>query len=136
MRYIALAMLITLGCIPAFAQKTIADGNSLDESCRYERQRENGAKLTNDEEFGKAMFCIGYVRGVLDEIWMQQTLPDQLGIKNLERSKICMPDEISNSQALKVVLKYLADNPAKLQFSGNYLIRLSIQESFPCKAIH
>jgi hypothetical protein len=134
MKHLAVVLLITLVGVSLPAQKTLVDGNTLDDSCRYERQREDGVKLSNDEELGKATFCIGYIRGVLDEIWMQQNVPDEPGAKLPVRSKICMPDNISNSQGIKVALKYLHDNPAKLQLTGNHLIRLSMQEAFPCKS--
>lgn len=133
MKNLAVVLLITLAGVPALAQKTIADGNALDDACRYERQRQNGVKLS-DAEFGKSAFCIGYIRGVLDEIWMQQNLPDDMGVKNVGRPKICISDDISNAQAVKIALKYLNDNPAKLHLAANYLIRLSMEEAFPCKA--
>ena len=48
--------------------------------------------------------------------------------------KICVSNEIDNEQALKVVLKYLQDNPAQLHIPANYLVRRSIEQAFPCKA--
>jgi hypothetical protein len=133
MKHLAVVLLITLAGVPALAQKTIADGNALDDGCRYERQRQNGVTLS-DAEFGKSAFCIGYIRGVLDEIWMQQNRPDDIGVKNVGRPKICISDDISNAQAVKVALKYLNDNPAKLHLAANFLIRLSMEEAFPCKS--
>jgi hypothetical protein len=133
MKYLAVVLLVALAGIPAPAQKTIVDGNSLDDSCRYQRQQDNGVKLS-DLEFGKARFCVGYIRGVLDEIWMQQSHSEEMGVKNVGRSKICISDNIGNAQAVKVVLKYLQDNPAKLQVPANYLIRLAMEEAFPCKS--
>lgn len=133
MRYLSAVVLAALLGSPALAQKTILDGNSLDDTCRYQRMEDNGVKLSA-EEGAKLSFCIGYVRGVLDEIWSQQTIPADLGIKNVGPSKICISNEVSNGQAMKVAIKYLQDHPAKLQFSANYLIRLSMEEAFPCKA--
>src|ERR1700740_999820 len=125
MKYLLAALLAALVGSPALAQKKILDGNSLDDTCRYRRMQENGVSLS-DEQLGKMSFCIGYIRGVLDEIWSQQNLPDELGIKNVGRSKICISDGISNEQAFKVAIKYLQDHPAKLQVPANYLIRLSM----------
>jgi hypothetical protein len=42
--------------------------------------------------------------------------------------------DISNEQAIKVAVKYLHDNPAKLNLLANYLIRLSMEDAFPCKS--
>ena len=76
------------------------------------------------------MFCVGYIRGILDEIWLQQSQPDAIGVKNVK--KVCVSEEIDNKQAIKVVLKYLQDNPAQLHLPANYLVRLSIEGAFPC----
>ena len=133
MKTLGLVILIALACVTALAQKTIADGNLLDDSCRYKRQQDDGVKLS-EEEFGKAIFCVGYIRGVLDEIWMQANRPDDIGVKNVGRPKICVSDEISNTQAVKVAVKYLQDNPAKLHLPANFLIRLSMEQAFPCKS--
>jgi hypothetical protein len=135
MKHLAVVLLFALAGAPALAQKTIVDGNVLDDSCRYERLRESGTKLFPDvDAIGKASFCIGYIRAVLDEIWMQQNFPDELGVKNVGRQKICMSADIKNEQALKVAIKYLQDNPAKLQFPASSVIRLSMEEAFPCKS--
>ena len=133
MKTLAVVLVIALAGVSAPAQKTIVDGNSLDDHCRYSRQSDNGVKLS-DIEFGKASFCVGYIRGVLDEIWTQANRPDEIGIKNVGRPKICVSDEISNTQAIKVVAKYLQNNPAKLHLAANYLIRISMEEAFPCKS--
>jgi Rap1a immunity proteins len=132
MKNLTVVLLVALAGFPALAQKTILDGNNLDDSCRYTRQLDNGVKIS-DTEFGKATFCEGYIRGVLDEIWMQTNRPDEIGVKNVGRSTICA-DAISNEQAIKVAIKYLQDHPAKLHLTANYLIRLSLQEAFPCKS--
>lgn len=133
MKTLPAVLLLLASGVTSLAQKTVADGNTLDATCRYQRQLEDGVKLSNEDEFGKAAFCIGYVRGVLDEIWTQQNFPVEAKAKPADRSKICIPDTVSNEQAIKVVTKYLHDNPAKLQLTGSYLIRLSMQEAFPCK---
>ena len=132
MKHLTMVLLVSLAGVHAIAQKTILDGNNLDDNCRYARQLDNGVKIS-DAEFGKATFCEGYIRGVLDEIWMQTNLPDEIGVKNVGRSTICA-DAISNEQTTKVVIKYLQDHPEKLNLTANYLIRLSLQEAFPCKS--
>jgi hypothetical protein len=133
MKRLAGVLLIALAGAPALAQKTIMDGNALDDNCRYKRQQDNGIKLS-DVEFGKALFCIGYIRGVLDEIWTQQNLPDELRVKNVGPPKTCISDDIGNAQTVKVAIKYLQDNPAKLQLPASYLIRLSMEAALPCKS--
>jgi hypothetical protein len=84
-------------------------------------------------EFGDAMFCIGYIRAVLDEIWEQQNFPEAVGIKSISGATTCMADSISNEQAAKVAKKYLQDNPARLHLPADLLIREALEKAFPCK---
>lgn len=128
----ALVLAAAIGS-PALAQRTVVDGNTLDDSCRYKRMLDSGVVLS-DEQSGRMAFCIGYVRGVLDELWSEQAMPDILDIKKSGHSKICISDDVSNEQMLKVVIKYLQGHPSKLQVPANLLIRSSMEEAFPCKA--
>jgi hypothetical protein len=45
----------------------------------------------------------------------------------------CIPDEASPDQIIKVVIKYLEDNPDKLHWQANVLIFASMRKAFPCK---
>ena len=131
MKHLLVLFLLILMRVSAFAQSTIMDGNNLDDSCLYQKQVEEHGQYTS-EEFGKTMFCIGYIRGVVDDIWMQHNAPEGLGLKSGGPQKVCIKD-ISNSQMVKVISKYLRDNPAKLQLPAGYVIRLALQDAFPCK---
>ncbi len=118
--------------LSSFAQKTIMDGNTLDDACRFAEKVGSGSD-TSTKEFGEGMFCAGYVRGVLDDVWMQQKVPEAMGLKTSGSLNTCISDSVSNSQAVKVVIKYLHDNPARLQLPAGALIRLALANAFPCK---
>ncbi len=48
--------------------------------------------------------------------------------------KACFPKGgISNAQAVRVVVKYLSENPAMLHKDGPYLTAVALHNAFPCK---
>ena len=125
-------ILVALFCsIYASAQVGILDGNLLDNKCGQQRRFDAGVKL-NQEEFGDALFCIAYIRGVGDAIIVQDTMKVKLTTDEGEWAKPCFPSSVTNQQYIKVVLKYLADNPAKLHLPAYLLVLTALTEAFPC----
>jgi len=45
----------------------------------------------------------------------------------------CVPVEVSNGQAFKIVKKWLDDNPAKLHWRADTIIHVAFLQAFPCK---
>ena len=105
------------------------DGNDLLGYCRAYLKSEstglspNQAGMVSAAEGG---VCVGYTLGVVAtaQIW-------QVGAK---RQGFCMPDEVwgQTEQIVRVVVKYLEDNPAKLHTSAAILVHYAIVEAFPC----
>ncbi|MNC75341.1 hypothetical protein D3C75_1268560 [compost metagenome] len=51
-----------------------------------------------------------------------------------KESRTCWPkDGISNQQAVRIVVKYLNDNPAKLNKDQTFLTMMALREAYPCK---
>ncbi len=120
-------------CSPAIAQKTVLDGNSLQNQCVYYRRTTNGDTVSM-QDFGKGMFCVGYIRGVLDGLFVDDVVRSTNTSKSSDAwENACIPKTVSNDQAIKVVLKYLDDNPAKLDVPASMLVVKALAEAFPCK---
>ncbi|MCX7085049.1 MAG: Rap1a/Tai family immunity protein [Methylococcales bacterium] len=45
----------------------------------------------------------------------------------------CFPKNSQDGQYIKIVSKFLENNPDKLHYSANSLIFATLQEAFPCK---
>jgi hypothetical protein len=74
----------------------------------------------------KRDICTGYVagtRGAIDtwKIW-----------ENID-SGICVPNEVTLGQSIKVVVKYLETNPDKLHLSASSNVLNAFADAFPCE---
>ena len=98
----ALAML--LGSPTSYA--TFVLGNTLVETCDSDNSYDQG-------------ICAGFVLGVSDRI---------------ERKFACPPKNgtVSGGQLVKVVRKYLEENPENLHWTGHFLVTIALSQAFPC----
>ena len=62
--------------------------------------------------------CGGYIVGVND-----------LGTS---ASFFCLPPEVNQPLLRIIVRKWLDKNPDKLDFTASYLVRLALEEAYPC----
>lgn len=71
-----------------------------------------------------AAACLGYVAGYRDAVAMMQYATKQ----NL----VCMPEEGGLEQAVRVIVKWLEDNPKQLHFHEGILVLDALRDAFPC----
>lgn len=98
-----------------------ADGNQLLENCqKWETETKDLV------EAAQSGMCMGMVQGVTDEIlFMNPSMP-----KNLQ---VCLPEKITSGQIIKIVIKYLKDNPEQLHLSEAQFIHGVLLTTYPCK---
>lgn len=116
--------IVVLSIVFLFQSEPLADGNLLLESCL------EADKLTrNDLSYDKfkAGYCIGIVKGVFDLMLVTRDyLPN--------KGKLCIPDKmLHNSQKIKIVIKYLEDNPEQLHLMEATLSSCAFVNAFPCE---
>ena len=72
--------------------------------------------------------CIGYMRGVVDGLFMAEILADQ-------GMKICTPNkrQINAFQAKDVIQKYIEKNPEYLQSPAGIIASGALYRAFPCE---
>jgi hypothetical protein len=75
---------------------------------------------------GQAWYCLGYLSGFLDA----HTVASSFGGAN---RLFCGPPKVSNEQLVRVVVKYLSDNPDKLNQDPGLVTMLALAKSFPCR---
>jgi len=81
----------------------------------------------NDRTAGNAIeigICVGYVAGIKDAVsdW-------QIGTG---KQTYCMPEEVSNDQLIRVVVKSLENNPTRLHLRASVTVQRAFIEAFPC----
>jgi hypothetical protein len=124
--FLALALLMLSPS--AFASPTQLDGNDLLAKCHYWFVEDNSRPTTNMEWVDMGT-CAGYLSGVTDveRIWKV------VEGKTSKASHYCTPDEVTNGQKLKILKKWLDDNPNKLHERADLIIHRALLQAFPCK---
>ncbi|WP_447890104.1 Rap1a/Tai family immunity protein [Pseudomonas hormoni] len=102
----------------------MADGNILLAQCQ---QFIKGMDLEKDYDRVQAGMCVGFVEGVLaTSSFYDEELPKE--------GKLCTPTTATNGQLVRIVVKYMKDNPAKLNQGKTGLVWRAIKDAYPCKA--
>lgn len=102
------------------------DGNELLNQCQQAVRFIDDAGKPSDNRLNVG-HCIGMVEGV-------RTMMLYIDSAQPANYKTCFPKGgISNAQAARIVVKYLNDNPAKLNEDGPYLIFMGLHQAYPCK---
>lgn len=109
---------IILALTATFASyNALADGNTL------LTQAADGEK---DFDRSQAGMCIGFIEGVLSTTdFFRENLTSE--------ARLCPPRNTTNVQLSRVIVKYLKDNPAKLNQGKTGLVWLAIKDAYPCK---
>jgi hypothetical protein len=119
------AMLLLCG--PTLAQVK-HDGNELSDECTVAlRSIEHP---TNMDGFNTGA-CFGLVDGIMETMQLWNTVDSQ---HNEARYHGCIPNEVTVGEAVKVVLKYLNDNPTQLHWRDTHLIAAALSKGYPCPA--
>jgi len=74
--------------------------------------------------------CLGWVEGFADGFLVHDEL---LGVPRRDRLA-CVPLGVTRIQIVRVIKKYLADNPGKAHRATRYIASLALAGTFPCKA--
>lgn len=100
------------------------EGNELLSNCRI------GINLTKDSvlmDYLQADRCLSLVRGIRDiNVFYESHLQG-------EKLLFCQPKTATNEQLVRVVIKFMEDNPALLHLRDSMIVVGAFQEAFPCE---
>jgi ribosomal protein S15P/S13E len=77
----------------------------------------------------KAYSCIEYITGLTT----MNLLYSSDEFKKKDNKYFSRPQGVTNSQAVRVVLKHLKNNPEDLHESRTFLVVVALREAFSCK---
>lgn len=98
-------------------------GSTLLRKCQAAERIADGGNYTTQQAID-GTFCRGYLAGAMDEM---------VALSLHTTTVYCIPSNADNDQILRVVLKYLKDNPATLNYPAGSLVEKAIIAAFPCK---
>ncbi len=125
----AVAFLLICGCL--FAQEDWkGDGSGLLAKCTLAVRAFDGEKLSSSDA-AEGEFCVGYVLGVHDMDFTVQMLEEHEKVSLMKHA--CSPSNASTAQAVRVVVKYLRNNPERPHMPASVLVTDAIRSAFPCK---
>ena len=75
-------------------------------------------------------YRLGWVEGFRDGF----TVHDELLAVPEKYRMICLPRAVTTVQIVRVIKKYVADNPDKAHRATRYVASLALARAFPCKA--
>jgi hypothetical protein len=80
-----------------------------------------------------ATFCIGFLTGIQGyDVMLSQVETDRNAGKGLIQHA-CVPENATTDEAVRVVVKWLRDNPDKLHFPASVVAIDALRKGFPCK---
>lgn len=109
-----------------FAPSAITfDGNNLLKKCSVCIKVIDGSENSSYEDSLSTVYCLSLLRGILDMNTKYQAA---------NRSPFfCLPEMgITNSQAVRIVLKYLHEHPEKLHDIDSRIAIKAFMDVFPC----
>lgn len=124
-------------CSGAFAQTGDAfmvSGNAFLRDCSVV-EKEN----TTPVEITDSVACLFYVAGVLrgaevgsalTKVQAKEKLPKQTTLPKL----FCRPDNIEMLQNVKIVLKFVRENPERANEETSWLVVWALRSAYPCPA--
>lgn len=127
MKTLRWALCSLLMCVQAYSLEpsdyTFKDGIALQKALASFEKRMRGETLDRDDT-QLATVTLGYLRGYLGSADYAAHLAGTGRAYGI-------PDTISLLQISQVVSKYLADNPAKLNYPSSALVGMALKEAFP-----
>jgi len=100
----------------------MADGNELLSGCQKIINAQDTQKWLSPDDSYVGGNCLGVVRTVAS---LGRELPADL--------QSCTPPGIPTTQAVRVIVKWLKENPSVLNHDAAFLAAEALKESFPCK---
>jgi hypothetical protein len=82
----------------------------------------------------RAGYCLGYLQGLLQGELLKR-LPPPAVVQTAygpEWKQWCLPEGVTGSQQVRVVLKYLTDHPGRLHEPTLLLVREAFAVAWPC----
>ena len=124
---IIVALFILMISVSAMAVQR--SGNDIRVDCSNLIRTESSESLSKDKILGVG-YCIGLIDGLVTFNYVYETVLQTEG--RGEVVQMCLPERISTRQMATTIVKFLDDNPSRLQESGQALAAQALVTGYPC----
>lgn len=122
---ITLAVLLTFLFVSPEIHATERDGNKLLTDCSIAiNVMEDVSK--EPTQITSTAYCLGHVRGADDMHNLYRAV-------SKSKPLYCMPSGVTMGQMVRIIVKYLKENPEQLHEDGTMLIAAALRDAYPCK---
>ena len=104
-------------------------GSDVRVDCSNLINTESAESLSKEKILGVG-YCIGLIDGLITFNYVYESLFQAEGKSDMVQ--MCLPERISTRQMAAVIVKYLEDNPDRLQESGQALAAQALVTEYPC----
>lgn len=129
--YLFLVPLMCLAALPVCAEDKFqiprSSGNAFLQTCSAV---DKPTEAMTSIEMLHGNICLAYIVGLVDGVSLQVDLSRVSS--HAELFPYCLSDEVGNGQLVRVLLKYIRDNPAKAHLPTATLFGMAMKEAFPC----
>jgi Rap1a immunity proteins len=121
-------LIVCLASVSVHAQATEElwdSGNAFLQWCHVADK--SSGEMTSSE-LCYAMDCISYINGLEDGVLLQLDLSHSSG----QADPYCVSPGVTKGQPLRILLKYIRDNPATAHLPTAVLFGKAMQQAYPC----
>jgi hypothetical protein len=126
-------MLLVVLSTPLFAQseeRLETSGSAFLNICSVVDKANDMGHLSVEQRVA-LVSCLNYVSGFIHGVDAEMRFVKN-ATKQSTHAPFCVPESAKHIQAVRVVLKYIRDNPAAARRTTNSLIMFSLAEVYPC----
>ena len=132
MLLLAIAALWIVSAVPTSARNLSAvTGEKLLTACSAAQKTDTDEASLTDADWNEAFFCMGFVQGALDEQAVWQVGDEQSHRETL--AHFCIDNDASWPQIIRILVKWLENNPKQLNLAGVVVIQKAMADAYPCK---
>src|SRR5262249_9802826 len=121
-----------LVCLVSFGFASRDDGSEFLRQCNAAVRQMDGETLSAADQVD-AIYCMGYLSGFIDshtaEIGARRALQETT---DQAKEIYCLPKAIEVGQLVRIVTKYLKENPKILNKRANVCVVYALVSEFPC----
>lgn len=106
-------------------------GNDLLTSCQEGLKFADGHLRNTD--IVQAEKCFAYLEGFMSGVNLATAVISGNYNDYAKNMAYCVPDGATTAQGVRIIVKYLRENPAELHLNAEVLLMKALRQSFPCE---